>query len=156
MSWQGSSETGTTLSHEAIKCFMRETHEVATRSGCIDMNLLSVSGNIIAFAYNYIFNGQVNGLRVGYDPEYSKLGPGNSLYALAIEDSFARGDQVYDLGPGSLECKRHWHSRIEPVVQYTYYEPRSVRAQLMKWKGRLADARDGSPSSADEPVASEA
>lgn len=154
ISWQGSSTTGTTLSHATTREFLRDVHEVAARNGCVDMNLLSLSGQVIAFAYNYYFNKRIEGLRVGYDPEMSTLSPGNLLYAQAIEDSFRRGDRLYDLGPGSLDCKRQWCSRIEPILQYTYYDPRSFRAQLMKWKGRLEDSRTSRHQSASSKSSS--
>ncbi len=141
ISWQGASTDGTTLSHDKIRGFLRDAHEVAARAGCLDMNLLSVAGQFVAFAYNYVYEGNVFGLRIGFDPAAAKISPGNMIYAYAIEDSFRRGDEVYDLGPGSLSCKRYWQSSIEPIVQYTHYRPGAIRAQLMKWKGHFDDWR---------------
>ena len=105
------------------------------------MILLSLSGECIAFAYNYCFAGRVYGLRVGYDPRMSKVSPGNMMYGHAIQDSLQRGDTAYDMGPGSLECKRHWHSRLDPIWQCTYYHPRAIRARLMQWKNQFEDWR---------------
>ncbi len=141
LSWQGSSSDGTTLSHGEIRDFLRDAHEVAARAGCLDMNLLSVAGQVIAFAYNYAYQGNVYGLRLGFDPAAAKISPGNAICAYAFEDSFRRGDRIYDLGPGSLDCKRYWQSSFEPIVQYTYHRPRAIRAQLMKWKGYFDDWR---------------
>jgi len=138
-SWQGSSTDGTTLSHESIRDFLRAAHEVACRLGCADVNLLYSNDQPIAFAYNYVLNGNVFGLRIGYDPEISKLSPGNLIYALAIEDSFKRGDLVFDLGPGSLEGKRYFCSNFEPIWQYTHYRPQAVRAQLLKLRDQFQD-----------------
>ena len=74
------SSTGTTLSHESIRSFLRDCHTTAARIGCLDMNLLSVAGKFIAFAYNYRYGGDIYGLRIGYDPDASKLSPGNMMY----------------------------------------------------------------------------
>ena len=45
------------------------------------------------------------------------------------------------MGTGSLHIKRHLRSRVEPVMQHTYYNPRSIRSRLLKWKGRFDDRR---------------
>ena len=43
-SWQGTSTTGTTLSHESIRPYLRETHAAAARVGALDLNLLLIGG----------------------------------------------------------------------------------------------------------------
>jgi len=48
-SWQGSSTTGTTLSHESVKPFLRESHQIACQLGAVDINLFTISGTPIAF-----------------------------------------------------------------------------------------------------------
>ena len=141
LSWQGSSDDGTTLSSAGIRDFLRDAHTAATRLGCLDVNLLRLNEQYVAFAYNYSYRGQVYGLRIGYDPELSRFSLGNLLYAYTIKDSYARGDDLYDMGTGSLHIKRHLRSRVEPVMQHTYYNPRSIRSRLLKWKGRFDDRR---------------
>lgn len=42
----------------------------------------------------------------GFDPEWSRFGPGNQAIVAAIEDAIARGEEVLDLGPGEQEYKR--------------------------------------------------
>ncbi|MBI1902126.1 MAG: GNAT family N-acetyltransferase [Planctomycetia bacterium] len=137
-SWQGSSETGTTLSHESIQPFLRDLHVAAAAEGGLDMNLLYFNDRPMAFAYNYTYRGHVFGLRIGYDPEISRDGVGNIMYMHALRDSFQRNDHTYDMGPGSLECKRHLWSRVQPVYRYSFYRPTGIRAQLVRFK-RLAD-----------------
>jgi CelD/BcsL family acetyltransferase involved in cellulose biosynthesis len=105
-SWQGSVTTGTTLTHDSVRPFLREVHAAACRAGCADMHLLYLGDRPAAFAYNYCYRGYIFGLRVGYDPASARDGIGNVLYMHAIEDSFARGDHTYDIGPGSLDIKR--------------------------------------------------
>ncbi len=139
-SWQGSSTTGTTLSHEEVAPFLRETHEVASQSGCVDLNLLYIDGRAVAFAYNYVYQGNVSGLRVGYDTALPVKGAGNLLKAMSIEDSFRRGDWRYDLGPGHLESKRALLTDVLPTYRISCYKQWSVRQQLMRWK-RKVDAR---------------
>jgi hypothetical protein len=50
-----------------------------------------------------------------------------------IEDSFARGDHTYDLGPGYLECKRYWQTETRSSYRVTHFA-RSPAAQLVRAK----------------------
>ena len=133
-SWQGSSETGNTLSHSSVQDVLRAVHEQAARLGCLDMNLVYLDETPISFAYNYVHEGNVFALRLGYDPAYSKLGAGNLVEELAIEDSYARGDTIYELGPGAEESKRSLRTRLEPIWQHTYYSSATVKSQLIRLK----------------------
>lgn len=139
-SWQAGSRDGTTLSHAHIQPFIRDVHETAARIGSLDLNLLLIDRKPAAFVYNYCFRGWLFGLRIGFDPEGSGDGAGNVLYASIIKDSFERGDVLYDMGPGFLECKEPFKPRIEPITLYTHYHPLRVRAQLLRFK-RLAEYR---------------
>jgi hypothetical protein len=133
-SWQGSSNTGTTLSSEAIRDFMRETHQLAVRRGAVDLNLLLIDKRPVAFCYNYHFQGRVYGVRNGYDRDASHAGAGTVLMALQIEDSFRRGDRLLDLGPEYLEIKRPWLTRLARSYRYTYYPPLVPKAQVLRLK----------------------
>lgn len=156
-SWQAASRTGTTLTHATVAAFLRDVHAVAARSGCIDLNLLRVDGRPVAFAYNYVFRGNVFGLRAGYDPAVRDAGAGNLLYARAIEDSFRRGDWRYDLGPGSLECKRALLTDVMPVSRVTCCRRWSPRQQLLRlkrqWDGRAAAPPKDSAERVEDAVA---
>ena len=133
-SWQGSSETGNTLNHAAVREVLRAVHQQAVRLGCLDLNLVYLDEQPISFAYNYHYQGHVFALRLGFDPEYSKLGPGNLVEELAIEDSFSRGDHIYELGPDAEESKRSLRTRLEPIWQHSYYSPRALRSQIIRLK----------------------
>ena len=125
-------------------------------AGALDLNLLSIDGCTIAFNYAYDFGGNVFGLRTGYDAMLAPEGAGTVLQARMIEDCFARGDHTYDLGPGYLDCKRHWQTSTRWSFRYTHFAGRAPLAQLARikrgvgrWLGRerlpaaLAGARDG-------------
>ncbi|MHB1038323.1 MAG: GNAT family N-acetyltransferase [Pirellulales bacterium] len=133
-SWQGSSETGTTLSHASIREFLRETHAAAARVGGLDLNLLLWKGQPVAFAYNYHYRGNVSGLRMGFDASRCRDGAGTVLQARILEDSFRRGDRLYDLGPGSLHCKRYWHTAIVSSFRYTHFPAADLRMQVLRLK----------------------
>ncbi len=136
-SWQGSSQTGTTLTHEAIRPFLRDLHLVAAKTGGLDLNLLLLDGRNVAFNYAYHYRGHVFGLRTGYDREFSAQGPGTVLQARMIQDCFARGDHTYDLGPDYLACKRHWQTHTQGSYRYTHFAEGAPLAQLVRAKRKL-------------------
>ena len=133
-SWQGSSVTGTTLSHESVRPFLRDVHARATKSGSLDLNLLYLDGKPAAFAYNYYFDGSVYGLRLGFDAKLSKAGLGHVLCARMIEDSFKRQDHTCDLGVGSMGAKKRLLTRIVPIFRLSHFRVASPMAQLLRTK----------------------
>jgi CelD/BcsL family acetyltransferase involved in cellulose biosynthesis len=148
-SWQGSSKTGTTLSHESVKPFLREAHAQAAHAGAADVSLLSVGGVPAAFAYCYQTAGYVYGLRMGFDGEGVHDGAGTVLLARLIEDSFQRGDRIVDLGSEYLDCKRHWLTRLEPSFHVTHFRSGGAKAQALRLKRWLSGIhhRRGAPAS---------
>lgn len=144
-SWQGASTSGTTLSHESIRPFLRDAHQAAAQAGALDLNLMLLDGRPTAFAYNYHGRGRVDGLRAGYDAQASRDGAGTVLVAHALEQSCRCGDRLYDLGVKSLDWKRHVATRVVPVYRYSYFPWTALRGQLLRvkrsWQARcLAEA----------------
>ena len=133
-SWQGGSTDGTTLCHPEIHDFLREAHRVAARAGCLDLNLLYVDEQPVAFAYNYHYNGRVEGLRTGFDPAFAAGSPGAVLLKMAFQDCFRLGDHTFDLGVGYLNCKRHWLTRLDTSYRYTHFPLAAPKAQLLRLK----------------------
>ncbi|HZZ29982.1 MAG TPA: GNAT family N-acetyltransferase [Pirellulales bacterium] len=133
-SWQGDSSTGTTLSHDSVRSYLRAAHESAARAGAVDMNLLLLRDKPVAFSYNYHYRGWVYGVRNGYDPMAVQEGAGTVLLGKMIEDSCLCGDRLIDLGPNYLECKRYWLTRLQPAYHYTHFHPARLRAQALRLK----------------------
>lgn len=138
-SWQGSSTTGTTLSHEQVAQYFRDTHESATRFGAVDINLLYLSGEPAAFNYNYAYQGRVYSLRMGFDPSVSNKGLGRLLMGRMIQNSMEAGDQLLDIGPGSLDAKKYWYTSVETSFRYVHYSPVSKMAKALQMSTRIAD-----------------
>lgn len=143
-SWQGSSTTGTTLSHAAIREQLRDQHQTAARAGGVDLNLLYVDHRPVAFNYCYHYRGQVYGLRMGFDRTDLTEGAGTVLLYRMLQDSFARGDRVFDLGADYLDCKRNWLTRTANIGRQLHYPPGISRMQLVRakrwgtqWLGQL-------------------
>jgi CelD/BcsL family acetyltransferase involved in cellulose biosynthesis len=158
-SWQATSTTGTTLTHERVRHFLRDAHAIAARNGMLDMNLLLVDGRPAAFAYNYHLHGRLTGLRVGYDASLGQSGQvpsglGTALMLRSIEDSCERGDVSLDLGPGETPFKQRLRTEAEASYRMIYAPLASWRSQAVRFsrwaKRRLgpADAGSGKAASA--------
>lgn len=133
-SWQAAASNGTTLCHASVRAFLRDAHAAAAAAGAADINLLFLADEPVAFAYNYVWQGRLFGLRLGYDAAKTRDGAGNLLLAETLRDSFARGDRAFDLGAGALECKRHFATHALPILRCSHYRPLALRAQLLRAK----------------------
>ena len=131
-SWQATMTNGNTLTHERVRHFLRDAHQIAAHNGMLDLNLLLVDDRPAAFAYNYHYDGRVTGLRMGYDPTVGCSGLGTALLVRTLEDSFTRGDASYDLGPGEARFKRQFRTRTETSYRLTYWPLGSWRSQAVR------------------------
>lgn len=137
-SWQGRSLTGTTLTHAAVEGYFRDSHERAAKLGMLDLNLLTVDRRPVAFFYNYICRGRIVGTRRGHVESFSRFGAGNVLFVRMLRDSFDRRDRHLDLGPGTMDSKRRWTTRLACSYRYTHYPTWAPRAQLLRLKHWVA------------------
>lgn len=140
-SWQGKATNGTTLSHPSVRGFLREAHQAASAAGAVDLSLLLLDGSPVAFVYGYHMRGYVYGLRRGYDVARAKEGAGNVLLAYTLRDSFSRRDRLYDMGVGSFSSKRHFQTRVIPILRYSHFPPTALRAQFLRLKRWLQSRR---------------
>ncbi|QDT19571.1 GNAT family N-acetyltransferase [Gimesia chilikensis] len=137
-SWQGSSTSGTTITHEKVSQFFRDSYASAIRAGAADLNLIYLSGKPAAFCYNYHLNGYLDGIRMGYDSELSSNGLGRLLIGRLLHDSMDRGDQVMDMGYGAVGAKKYWYTSMDNVYRYVYYSPTSPIANVLKLSHQVA------------------
>lgn len=131
-SWQGKSTTGNTLSHDDVRDFLRDCHQVAAKLGMLDMLVLKLDGYPAAFQYNYLNDGKLFGLRMGFDRQYASYGVGKALMGWMLEDSFDRDDRVVDMGVGDYEFKRRFRTGVEASQRYTYYPWNTLRGQSVR------------------------
>ncbi len=152
-SWQGQHESGTTLTSAPVASFLRQAHQVAARLGMLDMNLLLLDGQPAAFAYNYHYDGRIQGLRAGFDARLTRVGPGSVLLWQALEDSFRRGDSEYDLGTGGQAYKARVATGTISSYRFTHYRRLGVRSQgvrIARWlKSRVRERSQQSESKSE-------
>ncbi len=153
-SWQAQSNTGNTLCHEHVSSFIRDCHQVAARMGMLDLTLLKVNGQPVAYQYNYIYDGNIVGLRMGYDAEFSRNGVGNVLLNHSIEDSFERRDEVIDLGIGDFPFKRRLRTKVETSTRFfcfPWHGWRSPAVRLTRWMKQRRTKSSDLPQKGESP-----
>ncbi len=131
-SWQAKSTTGNTLCHSRVRDFCRDAHAVASKLGMVDMALLKLDGEAVAFGYNYHYQGHIFGLRMGYDASISAKGLGKALLSYQIRDGFERGDRCMELGMGDQKFKQQVRTRSEASCRLTYTPATAWRPQLLR------------------------
>lgn len=143
-SWQSQTAKGNTLGHDAYRDFYRDTHAAAARLGMLDLNLLRIDGRPAAFLYNYVADGRLYGLRMGYDPEVCQShAVGIGLLKLCLRDSCQRGDSELDMGPGNQSYKRRIRTRVTHYWRVGHTPLASVRGQAVRigqWLRREAQS----------------
>ncbi len=132
-SWQSSVSNGNTLTHDGLRDFYRDAHAAAARLGMVGISILRVDSRPVAFLYNYVHDGRIFCLRMGYDASVGEHGYGSALLLKWIEDSIARGDRTIDFGPGDREHKRRLRTRVESTYRLTYTPLDSWRSQAVRW-----------------------
>lgn len=130
--WQATVEDGNTISHEDYRPFLRDAHEAAAKLGMVDMNLLEIDGQPVAFTYNYHYYGNVFGLRTGYLADHPQKGLGQYLLTRSLEDSFSRGDVRLEMGAGGQSYKKRIGNVEETVYRVTYAPITSWRSQAAR------------------------
>ncbi|MCO6043291.1 GNAT family N-acetyltransferase [Aeoliella sp. ICT_H6.2] len=136
-SWQNTSATGNTLSHPKLVSFFRDTHAAASRLGMVDLAVLRLSGRPVAFWYGYRCEGRVMGLRMGYCADAPVSGVGTALMSRLVEDSFRRGDQSFDLGPGNECYKSRLRTSVVNRHRVTHTPATAIGPQLIRASGWL-------------------
>ena len=138
-SWQGSSTTGNTMSHSHVTNFLRDCHASSVRLGMLDVAVLKIDHQPAAYQYNYHYDGNLYGLRMGFAPDFSRLGVGKVLMSHVVEDSFRRGDVSLDMGIGDFKFKRQFRTHVETnyrVASYPWTAWRSQAVRVTQWLKR--------------------
>lgn len=156
-SWQSGLTEGNTISHGSVRDFLREAHQTAAACGALDMNVLLLDGEPLAFVYGYHHRGYFDLIRAGFHPEFARLAPGNALWTRLIRDSFDRGDRVLDLGRSCLDYKQIWLNRIETQQQLSYYPPTAwgQALRMAHWLRRKLPAANDTNQRSKEMVAAQ-
>lgn len=101
--------------------------------GWLELNLCYLNDTIRAYSLNYVINGAGSGVSVGYDPEFRDYAPGKLLVEYVFQNSFNRGDSMFDMQHGPDEYKLPWTPDVQPLGWVTiYHNPMQKRLVELK------------------------
>lgn len=109
--WQGSKGTAM-ASRPNIRHFYTDVAKWAAGRGWLRLLFLRVDDRAVAFEYCMEMNGALYVLKIGYDSEYRKWGPGKILIHEAIAWCYARGLQTFELLGTDEPYKLQWTDRV--------------------------------------------
>jgi len=117
-----------------------EAHERAARRGMLDVNVLRLRGEPVAYTYNYHFAGSVqcvhsSALTAGLCGNAAMV-----LFGRMLADGRKRGDVRYDLGSAPIEVAHRICTSVETSYRYTHF-PSTFRAQAVRLKRWLQGER---------------
>lgn len=126
--------------------FYTELAHAAAVVGRMALYILSCDGQPIAFEYCLRGDGQIDLLKISYDPAWATYSPGNVLRHWLFERETERGEiATYRFGPES-EWKRRWTQQVDALVRLRIYRRNSkgrlahlagprLRNRLKRWEG---------------------
>ncbi|WP_157618974.1 GNAT family N-acetyltransferase [Skermanella stibiiresistens] len=104
-------------------------------SGAVRLCRVSAGGEPFGYLYNFVWRGAVLNYQSGFAYEDdNRMKPGLVSHVLAIEDSLARGEAVYDFMAGAAGHKEHLSNASAPM-SWLVISPRSLRASALEWLG---------------------
>ncbi len=131
--WKG--EEGTSvLKTPGMFDFYRRQAEVFARQGCLRVAFLECGGRAIAFEMGWFGKGVYHSVKVGYDEDYRKFGPGHLLRARLIELGCADPELHFVDFQGPLnQALRVWITETYSIGRLAICPPRRVSRAL--WTG---------------------
>jgi CelD/BcsL family acetyltransferase involved in cellulose biosynthesis len=115
-SW--TSARGTDLfRHPAIRGFMLDLMRELEARGALDLHVLRVGGEPVAYELCFDVGGRVFAYNAGYREDYARASPGNLVTLAVIESAFARGRSEYDMLRGTETYKFRWSDTLRSERQ---------------------------------------
>lgn len=134
-----------TESHLLGNAVLRELHEMAAKTGTLDVNLLYRDGEPAAFVYGYICDDTVTVVDSGVDPRFTAEHAAQALAAEMLDDALARGDRLFDLGPTPAAWLKPWANSMRKIYRAQTARPSGIMAQTLRW-GRALRRKFGDPA----------
>ncbi len=134
---------GKTTDDETTGRFLRDVHETAAARGMLDLCLLLVAQQPVAYLYSYHDQGRLLTVRTRVSSAWAGSGANHVLWANAIEDSFVRGDRRYEIPTDVAERCSDFMTDVESSWRVMHYRALDVRAQAVRlehWRRRRAAA----------------
>ncbi len=121
-----------------VERMLQEIAEEQVAAGRLRLASVVTEDETVAVQVIVGANGEASYWLGGHDDDWARTKPALVALLAAVEDSFARGEERFDLGGGTHDYKLRFADGQE-VLQWTSFAPRDARAGL-NW-ARLAPSR---------------
>ena len=136
--WTGRGYTGTFSSPRLIR-FFKDVARHTMQAGMLRLYYLQVGDEIVAVKYDFRLAESMQSYLGGFDPRWSKYGPGNLTLGFAIEQAIVEHAQIYDFLEGNEPHKRRWMTDTRDNVRLRAFAPR-FRGVLARTKSGVQEA----------------
>jgi len=120
--WEGY-YTGSKFSTPSGEEFYTKVAKEYQARGWLDIALLLLNGQAIAYSYSFIWRGEYFYYNPAHDPKFSKYSPGTLLLIYILERSFNLGFKRFDFGRGELPYKSYWADDIRQNKRLIFPSP---------------------------------
>ena len=111
------------ISHPRTHSFYTRVARWAAAHGWLRLAFLRLNGQALAFDFCLEYNGTHYLLKTGYDPAYSKFGPGMIIRYLMLSRAFSTDISTYDFLGRFQAWKREWTSGQQEQVSLRMFAP---------------------------------
>lgn len=150
--WKGADGSGTAIAlHSELKQFYERLISELSPTGKIRLYLLELRGEVIAANLCIVSHGTFYGLKMGYDPQWSRLSPGALLCEYILKDAAANPSIRHVNCLTYMEWTRSWRPEICKVYNLILFNSTPIGylcrtgmylKQALTGRGERSVARD--------------
>jgi len=102
------------------RAFQREIFELMREQGWLNIFLLYVDDQPVAYNYGFTYDNKFEDWRAGFNIQYSDHSIGKILYLMTIEDCFERAYREIDFLCGDEHYKTRWQTQERTYTQLRF------------------------------------
>ena len=127
--WKVEQGTAVSLVSET-ESFYKNIAAWAAKNGLLRMSFMRVGGHQVAVEYQIDDGARRYLLKIGYDPEYARYGPGVLLQLAEVRTALEDG-RTFELGPGLSKVKKELMN-AQRTIEHVAVFPRSPRGVMAR------------------------
>jgi len=112
------------------RAFQREIFDLIKDQGWMDIFLLCIDDQPVAYNYGFSYNHRFEDWRAGFRTQYSDLSLGRILYLMTIEDCFKRAFREIDFLCGDEHYKTRWQTLERSYTQLRFIPRNRLSAKV--------------------------
>lgn len=113
--------------------FHQSLYDLMKKKCWIQIEILYLDDNPIAFQYGYNYGNKYHDWRGAYDREYQPLGIGKLLTMFSLKEHFSQGLEEIDFLRGAHEYKADWQPYSRDYIDIRVYQKNNLRSAILYW-----------------------